>query len=504
MQPRILILLVLLLARCATAQIQSHTYGDMAWLLTRNPGSAFSPSPDYTNYASADYPLNDGGTTAKDYGPYGVNATVNYIANSLSSVDFWGLGITWPESLWIPESAALSDSPQLLIADGPQFSFGLGNFAISVWLATTSTTYAGAGNAELVAVGNCNSSVSGDYYFLGINGSNATFNVDGTSVNGTNSMNDGGFHHLVVNKAGGEIYLWCDGVLQASNAYAGAASPSGGKFSIGSFGAYAPGGGAYQWWGNIADLLVYTNSLTTAQITQNYNARWYNNFANQPLQAYYYQPRQATNTGRLAWYFHGATQDQNAANMGYGFQAVSWGLLTNGYALGAANNDTQNWGNSNAISSYSNAVVWAKSAQAATTLYALPASMGGLAGLTTGTNLGFTYAYCFCPVFCLSNMCFHPGTGANYSNNIVTAYGISPISQYPTATAGYDPFFDATNRWNGLNIRATGSTSDTYVPVATCGGGALTNAIHWATLFPTSGDHFDQSNFNLADVLSFF
>jgi hypothetical protein len=73
-----------------------------------------------------------------------------------------------------------------------------------------------------------------------------------------------------------------------------------------------------------------------------------------------------------------------------------------------------------------------------------------------------------------------------------------------TAVAGRDPLTIPTNNFGGCKIRVVGSTSDTYVPFITSGGGAFASYIPWATVRNSSGNHFDASNFSVSDLLNWW
>ena len=137
---------------------------------------------------------------------------------------------------------------------------GTGDFGISLWAKTTSTSN------PLIMIQKYNG--SGDNWWLGVSGGTtnvAHFSVNGTDLTGTTKINDGNYHHIVAYRTSGVLYLYVDNVSQGSVAYSGSCNP-GGNIIIGRFGT------GYYWWSGDLDEIVYrTAGFTSTEVSQLWN-----------------------------------------------------------------------------------------------------------------------------------------------------------------------------------------------------------------------------------------
>jgi len=128
------------------------------------------------------------------------------------------------------------------------FNFGTGDFSLSAWIRTTSSS-------TVVAIGNYN---GGEDYWLGVNSGVATFSISGGSVAG-GTVNDGNWHLITGVRSAGTIIIYVDGVQQNTagntNGASPAASPRIGAFSNG-----------YYWPGQIDDARIYNRALSAAEV----------------------------------------------------------------------------------------------------------------------------------------------------------------------------------------------------------------------------------------------
>ncbi|MFT7231253.1 MAG: hypothetical protein ACI8TA_000459, partial [Cyclobacteriaceae bacterium] len=134
------------------------------------------------------------------------------------------------------------------------FDFGMGDFTVETWIKTTDT------GVLQVPVGR----IGGGNFWLGVFSTNkARFSISGgADCSSTTSVNDGNWHHVAGVRASGVIYLYVDGVLEASVANA-LSAPSSGIFSIGNF------DGQYWFNGDVDNVRIWNTARTNAQLDAN-------------------------------------------------------------------------------------------------------------------------------------------------------------------------------------------------------------------------------------------
>jgi hypothetical protein len=485
--------------------------------------SVFNIGQIITNGLVFDATLTDGTNTATDIvGALVAPVVFNYngaTAAPGNAQDQWGLGLAWPQSIWMPVSTAQSGiNGPIFFADAPSvFDFGTNNFTLECWMSSDQLNTGGIN----VGIGKISESFTGDFYFLGIDSGGMYFScgLNGGSpgstiqtLHGGTSPLDGGLHFFVGVRNNGELYAYEDGTLVASGPIATTTTvspPNGTYFSIGGFGNYSyTSSTAYNHIGTMSEVAIYNRALSSAEVTSNFNVAVASNIPNFANNCFLMQPINNTHPKDLAVAFHGAGFDGNSLiGLGYNYQLISYGILTNGRSYLCINSPAEGWGNPQDVATCSNALQWAISTYGYTNICLLGLSMGALdaAQLVSLTNnFSIPYLYSYDGVFSLSNMYNNPGSGENFSSQIGEAWGVGSSAALQAAVAGFDPLTIPTNNFGNCTIRVVGSLSDTYVPFLTGGGGAFTNYVPWATARISSGNHIDVSNFVLSDLLNWW
>lgn len=417
----------------------------------------------------------NGGTNTVNSGMLGGNYFYNYSSNSLTSVLYWGLGYIGNSSL----STIFNGS--LALGTSSSVNFGTGDFTISAAIANSR-------GGTAVAVGKF--SGTGDDYFLGVLSGNYAVSVGTTTVSTPFAVQPGVFKIITGVRKSGEMWLYADGLLVASNACTDSASP-GGNLVVGDFGDMA----GFPWFGCIDDVRIYNRALSALEVstlTANINFTQTNTTGD-----LMYFPVKNHSPTNLVQYVGGHGEDCTYLEADPIKHNLIYALLTNGWAVMAGSGGISSWGNASAIAAHTNAFNWAVGVNPNFRTNVLwSQSMGGLPGLnimTTSTNYHRWYG--IYPACSLSNMCFNPApNGVPFSNEIMAAYGASPAT-FLAQTAGSDPMTYTTNLFGSSRYRLIGSLSDSTVGWS--GNEAVfTNRLVGLTSTNSVGDHGDDSNFN--------
>jgi hypothetical protein len=140
---------------------------------------------------------------------------------------------------------------------------GTNDFSVEVWVKNSNN-----GGVAVIAGKN---SGSGDNYWLGMNvtAGKATWSVNGASVNGTITINDNAYHHIVGVRDFATLRLYVDGTADGTAVLgAGACSPGGNLF-VGEFGS---GNTSFNYSGTLDEFAFYLSKLSPTQVTAHYTA----------------------------------------------------------------------------------------------------------------------------------------------------------------------------------------------------------------------------------------
>ena len=140
------------------------------------------------------------------------------------------------------------------------FDFGTGNFTISSWIKTSTTSYTTIFGLDDTGNG------SGIYVYTNAgNGVMRTW-VANASYNGSIVISDGSWKLVTVVRSSGTVYQYVDTNMAGSFSAAGSILTNQ-RMTVGRV-----IDGSYPFLGNISNTFVYNRALTAADIRQNYNA----------------------------------------------------------------------------------------------------------------------------------------------------------------------------------------------------------------------------------------
>lgn len=140
------------------------------------------------------------------------------------------------------------------------FDFGTGNFTISSWIKTSTTSYTTIFGLDDTGNG------SGIYVYTNAgNGVMRTW-VANASYNGSIVISDGSWKLVTVVRSSGTVYQYVDTNMAGSFSAAGSILTNQ-RMTVGRV-----ADGSYPFLGNISNTFVYNRALSAAEIKQNYNA----------------------------------------------------------------------------------------------------------------------------------------------------------------------------------------------------------------------------------------
>ena len=109
---------------------------------------------------------------------------------------------------------------KVVVSDNSSINFGNGDFSLSCWIKTTTTT-----RSALIDKSNTGGSYTKGGYVLEVAlfAGQISFHVHSSTganniVNVTENFNDGGWHHIAATRSGSTIYVYFDGDLSGSTA----------------------------------------------------------------------------------------------------------------------------------------------------------------------------------------------------------------------------------------------------------------------------------------------
>lgn len=195
---------------------------------------------------------------AKDATPYGGDGTVN------------GATLTTDRQGKANKAYAFNGTNNYIsVADDTRYEPGTGDFSISAWIKTSSST------SDITIVSKFASSGGSQRYTLGLNTSVGTggtgkvfFSVGNTLTAGGASLNDGNWHHVVAVRSGGVAYVYADGVQVAT--VAATANVTGGSSYLG---IGKNGSGANNYFnGSIDDVRYYSRGISLDEVKSLYHS----------------------------------------------------------------------------------------------------------------------------------------------------------------------------------------------------------------------------------------
>ncbi|NQY10251.1 MAG: T9SS type A sorting domain-containing protein [Flavobacteriales bacterium] len=156
------------------------------------------------------------------------------------------------------------------ITSHSDFEFGIGDFAIEVWIKTDITLAAGV---EQAIISNTIFHVGGiveTEFWLGRIGNKVVFNIYGTDSQtfSDTEINDDKWHHIVGVRTDGKVELYVDGVLEMDSEFSLASLTLSASTDI-AIGNYA---GDFHFNGQIDDVRFWNTSRTVVQIAADMNS----------------------------------------------------------------------------------------------------------------------------------------------------------------------------------------------------------------------------------------
>jgi len=209
-------------------------------------------------------------------------------------------------------------------------------------------------------------------------------------------------------------------------------------------------------------------------------------------------------------YVHGSgdvEEDVTVQNKPTAIGPVAAALVSAGYIVASPLlTSSTNWGNPASIGAMEAVYRHLRDAYTLGPIVIMGHSMGGMVSLTTLARRvipGVVGYVGIEAVYSLANMF----ANATYTAAIKTAFGMAADgSDYATKTAGYDPALRNGWEFRGLPMWLSSSAGDTQVN-KTANAAALVTAVTPfnadITLFNSSGDHVDPTNFQSAAIVAF-
>jgi hypothetical protein len=199
--------------------------------------------------------------------------------------------------------------------------------------------------------------------------------------------------------------------------------------------------------------------------------------------------------------------DQNTFWSDSRMQATTDALSAAGFIVAAAKDTGDRWGNAASVAAYLDLYKYVRTKFATSHLLFYAVSMGTLTALNALASTTWPTPTAVAAIGGVVNLdLLH--ANATYTASVRAAYGVAGDgSDYTTKTAGYNPAMKPATDFRGVPFRLYTSTGDTAVTKAG-NQDALTTilgtTVPEVTTILGSGGHLDASQFQAADVVTFY